>query len=80
MSECIFFFGNHRIDENHCNTKQVWQSLGSPLYPTPKQLHLLRQASEFQPEKIATTGSATAGLTFSTSISPQAVVQFVLKL
>jgi xylan 1,4-beta-xylosidase len=34
-----------RIDRDHANPRQQWQSMGKPTYPTPTQLHELECAS-----------------------------------
>ncbi|MBN2221264.1 MAG: cellulase family glycosylhydrolase [Vallitaleaceae bacterium] len=41
-----------RIDAEHSNPKKKWQELGSPQYPTTKELELIKNASELEVEKL----------------------------
>ncbi len=34
---------HYRVDADHSNTHSVWRALGSPDYPTPEQMAILRQ-------------------------------------
>ena len=42
-----------RIDQDHCNPRRLWESMGSPEYPDAGQLHRLHDASSLQRESIA---------------------------
>ncbi|HET6545403.1 MAG TPA: hypothetical protein VFG55_01500 [Rhodanobacteraceae bacterium] len=39
-----------RIDQDHCNPRRLWESFGSPDYPSPRQLRQLHEASELRRE------------------------------
>jgi len=41
-----------RIDEDHSNAKKAWQAMGSPAYPSRKQLAQLEAASDLHFESI----------------------------
>ncbi|MGA8278320.1 MAG: hypothetical protein WB784_09005 [Rhodanobacteraceae bacterium] len=61
-----------RIDEDHCNPRKLWASMGSPQYPDPDQLQRLHAASELTREALAwkTTGD---GIAFEIDLPPHAV-------
>ena len=54
--------------------------MGSPRYPTPKQLQQLQTASEFEEEFIPVENGGKNAIVFETEISAQGVIQFVLPL
>ena len=41
-----------RMDSENTNPAQVWKSIGSPTYPTPEQLDIVKDASEIVPNTI----------------------------
>ena len=42
-----------RIDDEHTNARALWEKLGSPAYPTPRQHEWLEVASQMVPEALA---------------------------
>jgi xylan 1,4-beta-xylosidase len=42
-----------RIDDEHANARTAWIALGSPEYPTEKQIAALHDASQLRPEPIS---------------------------
>jgi len=50
-----------RIDEAHCNPKQLWQSWGSPSYLKPAQVAALKKAAELPPPEHVTIVPAGEG-------------------
>lgn len=69
-----------RIDADHGNTRQAWQHLGSPVYPTPAQLSAIEAASEVRPVPIAPVGPAVGGnLTFEITVPAEAVAALHLR-
>lgn len=41
-----------RIDEDHCNPLRVWEEMGSPQVPTPKQVKEIKEASALREEEM----------------------------
>jgi xylan 1,4-beta-xylosidase len=61
-----------RIDREHANPKQLWQTMGEPEYPSAQQLERLQEASRLIPEPIAWKyGDGTLELTLE--LPPHAV-------
>ena len=61
-----------RIDDDHANPAQAWQSMGSPTYPSPAQVARLMEVSELAstPVPFADDGSA---LVIDVLLAPQSV-------
>ena len=55
-----------RIDETHCNPLKVWEDMGSPQVPTPRQLAQIQEQSAMQDEELPYTWQDG---TFSCSVS-----------
>ena len=62
-----------RLDEMHCNPKQVWIDMGRPEYPTASQIEALKKASEVTrlPVQLSEENGAAV---IKFSIQPQSVV------
>jgi xylan 1,4-beta-xylosidase len=57
-----------RIDADHANPRAAWEELGSPEYPTRRQLARISDASELREERLPLdydrrTGNVTFTLT-----------------
>ena len=44
-----------RIDEDHCNPLKVWEEMGSPQVPTPRQIREIQEASAIKEEELPFT-------------------------
>ena len=55
-----------RIDETHCNPLKVWEGMGSPQVPTPRQLARIQEQSAMRDEELPYTWQDG---TFSCSVS-----------
>lgn len=68
----------YKIDDTHCNPKQVWTDLGSPQYIKPDQVELIKQQTKLVGEKcdFVVNGDTT---TIKVSIQTNDVVLFDIK-
>lgn len=63
------------IDDTHTNPLGAWQAMGSPKYPTPEQLAVIRGASELDYELLDIDGSDSHTLTFTAEPESVTVLQ-----
>jgi len=67
------------IDDNSANPRPVWESMGSPTYPTASQIATLLEASQMKVTTIKP--SVVSGtLSFSLTLTPWAVVSITIPL
>jgi beta-xylosidase len=52
----------HRIDSTHGNPYGLWQTMGAPPFPTPKQATLLKAESESNANLVPLSGPRMATL------------------
>ncbi|EFA85113.1 beta-xylosidase-like protein [Heterostelium album PN500] len=69
-----------RIDEYNCNPYATWQEMGSPWYPTEKQLEQLYLSASFNETSISYTQSSATSIQFQLPIPPQGVAAIKLKI
>jgi len=69
-----------RVDDSHCNPRPVWDSMGSPTYPTRQQIDTLKQASLFQTEQVAIQVVSASQIYFTIDIPPQGVASVVFPI
>ncbi|MDQ2915715.1 MAG: hypothetical protein M3R40_00890 [Pseudomonadota bacterium] len=67
-----------RIDENHCNPRRLWESLGSSPYPDPAELDALRAASELRREVVAVQDTGD-GIVFHLDVPPDGIACITLE-
>lgn len=68
-----------RIDTEHANAKAAWLELGSPEYPSERQLTTLHEASRLRPEPLAWKHQGAA-VSLEVRLPPHAVAAVVLDL
>lgn len=68
----------YRIDNTHANAYPLWVSMGKPLYLSPKQVLLLKQASELVAEVIPVEKISPNTLRISVTVPANSVVNVVL--
>ncbi len=68
-----------RIDEDHVNPRREWMEMGSPEYPSSKQLEKLHKASEVVREKLRWTTKANA-LQFRIQLPPSSFTLVTIDL
>jgi len=69
-----------RIDEDNANPIKTWQTMGSPEYPTKKEIHALMQASEMKAQSIKATNVGKNIIMFSVDIPPEGVAAITFSL
>ncbi len=67
-----------RIDDDHCNPRRLWESLGSPEYPSPAQLRQLQDASELRREALDWTSESDT-VSLSIELPAHAVAAITLE-
>ncbi|MGA9851892.1 MAG: glycosyl hydrolase [Gammaproteobacteria bacterium] len=68
-----------RIDDDHCNPRRLWESMGSPGSLNPEQVRQLNDASALQLTPIALQPSSK-GITLQIDLPPHAVAAITLEL
>ena len=53
------------IDEEHCNPKKAWETMGSPAYLTREQVEVLDKESRLTYEQIPVAGNGETKLHFT---------------
>lgn len=66
-----------RIDEDHCNPRKLWESLGSVQYPDADQLRRLHEASELRREPLRWQTRA-GSVSLQVDLPPHAVASITL--
>lgn len=67
-----------RVDEDHCNPRRLWETMGSPEYPDSDQLLRLQSASELRREVLTWKLNAGA-LVLQIDVPPHAVAAITLE-
>lgn len=67
-----------RIDATHANPQQAWIDMGSPTYPTPKQIAALDAASVVHAEAVPTTRVSATSFTITVELGAYAAVHVVM--
>jgi xylan 1,4-beta-xylosidase len=67
-----------RVDDDHCNSRDAWKEMGSPQYPSERQLDVLQQASQLKPEPLAARAHA-GGIEFKLELPPHGVAAVHLR-
>ena len=68
-----------RIDEHNCNPIVLWQKMGSPTYPTQKQIEELHRNAEFVTNPIQYKTLPNNIIQFQIDIPPQGVAAIKFK-
>ncbi len=69
-----------RIDDQHANPLQAWIDMGSPLYPTRKQLDKIMRESEMIKKPITYTIIDSTTIQFTLTMPPQSVASITFEL
>ncbi len=67
-----------RIDENHANPSQLWQTMGEPEYLSPLQVEQLEAASTLRKEAQSWT-QETGGIVLAVALPPQSVAAITIE-
>lgn len=62
-----------RLDSKNGNAHATWNSMGSPLYPTPEQIAKLKSASEAGVHNVTLSTAGAGEVSATVSVEPQAV-------
>jgi xylan 1,4-beta-xylosidase len=68
-----------RIDEQHTFTQPLWIKMGSPRYLSPKQVQLLKDASQLSSQHIQLNQLSFSSVSFTVTVQPNSVANVVLQ-
>jgi xylan 1,4-beta-xylosidase len=68
------------LDELHTNPMAVWESLGSPLYPSPSEVAAEMAAASLQAQPLPVTPGAGGNATLTLTLLPYAMARVVVVL
>lgn len=69
---------SYPIDSKNANSYPLWESMGQPMYLTPKQVYLLNEASELVQFPVALTIMDAETVQFEVEVPANALVNVIL--